>query len=248
MPCYVLTDSGIARRYLKKVLVNPVFFETPSALLHALGRVKKGQVVLLDSTVRGFATAGLQTAQLIRQHDPDAQLIMMSEDASMATRCFEAQVGLLDFIIKQEYSASFFDRLIRAVSKANLNLKRILDLRPEPIRLPDGRTSRLFDLTRIVYFSTDSGSHHIFVHEIDRQRRIRTSMKELAERHSNLYRVHASYIINIAYLNSYEPGERSLTMVTGHQVPVSRHYAGSLRNALRWPNAKRALTEPIRLN
>ncbi|MCK8617535.1 LytTR family DNA-binding domain-containing protein [Fructobacillus sp. M158] len=247
MPCYILSDNGNARRLLKKVLNQPIFFETPSALLHALGRVKKGQVVLLDSAIRGYESAGLQTAQLIRQQDPDAQLIMMSDNAAMAARCFEGQVGLIDFIIKQDFNARFFDRLLRAISKANSNLRRILNLRPVPIRLPDGRSTRLFDLTRIVYFTTDSGSHHLIIHEVDHQSRIRASMRDLAAYHQNLYRVHSSYVINIAYLHLYQPSKHSLTMVTGHQIPVSRHYAGALRQALRWPTNKQGLAEPINI-
>ncbi|MBS9335122.1 LytTR family transcriptional regulator DNA-binding domain-containing protein [Fructobacillus sp. M1-13] len=245
MACYILTDNTRDRRYFKRVLVDPYFYETPSAIIHALGRLKKGQVVILDSSIRGFESAGLQTAQLIRQHDPDAQLIMISDNATMAARCFEAQIGLLDFIIKKELSPSFFDRLLRAIAKANLNLRRIFELRPIPIRLPDGATTRVFDLTRIVYFTTDSGSHHLFVHETNHLTRIRANLRDLESVHSNLYRVHASYVINIAFLHTYQPHDHALTMVTGHRIPVSRNYSVALRKALRWPSPYRGLPQPI---
>lgn len=234
MPCYILTDNLKSQRLIKKVLFNSIYFETPSALLHALGRTRKGQVIILDSCIRGFEQAGIQTAQLIRERDPDAQIIMMSDNAEMAMLCFEAHVGLLDYIIKGNFNSAFFDRLLRAVATAKLNIRHIYDFRPVSIRLPDGRTSRLFDLTRIIYITTESGSHHLIVHESDHQTRIRSSMREVELLHDHFQRVHTSFIVNTSYLNAYYPNEHYLTLVNGQQIPVSRNYAGKLRDVLRW--------------
>ncbi|MBS9338727.1 DNA-binding response regulator [Fructobacillus sp. M2-14] len=241
MPCYILTDKAQDKRFFKKTLLDPIFYETPSALISALRKVKNGQVVILDSTIRGFNKAGLKTAQLIRQKDPDAQLIMISDNASLVGQCFEAQVGFLDFIIKQDFSSAFLDRLLRAIAKANLNLRRILELRPIPIRLPHGKTSKVFDLTRVIYITTDKGTHHLFVHEADRLSRIHASMASIPDCHDSLFQIHASFTINIAYLHDYDCGTHIVTMVTGHRLPVSRLYAGALREALRWPTAKKGV-------
>ena len=235
MPCYILTDKAKDRRYLQKVLVDSLFFETPNSLIHALGRTKKGQVVILDSTIRSFDEAGLQTAKIIRQHDPDSQLIMISDQATLAEKCFEAQIGLLDFIIKRDFSTSFFDRLLRAISKAKLNLRRMRDSRPIPLRLPDGSNSRLFDLNKIIYLTTDSGSHHLFIHEENHVSRIRATMRQVETCHSNFYRVHSSFMVNISFIHAYHADEHTLLLVTGHRLPVSRNYASQLRNVLRWP-------------
>ncbi|MFC4761291.1 LytR/AlgR family response regulator transcription factor [Fructobacillus durionis] len=238
MPCYILTDNLKSQRLIKKVLLDSIFFESPSALLHALGRTRQGQVIILDSCIRGFELAGIQTAQLIRQRDTDAQIIMISDNAQMAMRCFEAHVGLLDFIIKRDFNSAFFDRLLRAVATAKLNIHHIYELRPVSIRLPDGRTSRLFDLTRIIYITTESGSHHLIVHEADHQFRIRSSMKEVETLHEHFQRVHTSFIVNTSYLNAYYPNEHYLTLVNGQRIPVSRNYAGHLRDVLRWSPKK----------
>lgn len=236
MPCYILTDKAKDRRYLQKVLVDSLFFETPHSLLHALGRTNHGQIIILDSSIRSFDEAGLQTAKIIRQHDPDSQLIMIAERATLAEKCFEAQIGLLDFIIKRDFSTSFFARLLRAISRAEQNLRQMHESRPIPIRLPDGANSRLFDLNKIIYLTTDSGSHHLFIHEENHVSRIRASMREIESCHKNLYRVHSSFMINVAFLHAYHADEHMLLLITGDRIPVSRHYAGRLREILRWPS------------
>lgn len=234
MNCYVLTTDKKEQRLFRKILNEPAIYESPRDLLLTLNASLTGSIVILDVAIAGHEHAGFQTAEILRKQNPNSQLILLSNDSSMANACFEYQIGVLDFIIKGNLDLSFQNRLHRAVKKAQYNLHRISYLRPINIHLPDGSKNILVDLAKIIYISSEKGTHHLLLHESNRITKIRTSMKNVATLHENLCQIHAAFCINIDYLKKYDSKKGIVTLTTGNSLPVSRSFAPNIREKSRW--------------
>lgn len=125
MACYILTTKKRDQRLFRKILIDPYIFETPRELLLAIRSNKRGPILIIDLEIRGHEKIGFQTAELVKKNNPNAQIILLAEDSRLANYCFEYQVGVLGFIIKNDRYLTFQKRLLRAIEKAQYNLHKI---------------------------------------------------------------------------------------------------------------------------
>ncbi|MDF7637565.1 LytTR family transcriptional regulator DNA-binding domain-containing protein [Leuconostocaceae bacterium ESL0958] len=236
MSYYVLADQLEDRRLLNRILTNPIFCKSPQALLAALKKDRRGQIVILNLAIKGYPEAGFQTARLVRLFDPDAQLILLTHDEQLGHFCFEYQLSAIDFILKSN-DLRYQERLHRAIKQAYRNLQQIRLLRPLPIHFPNGQHQELVDLAQLIYIASEKGTHHLLLHEANRTRKIRANLKDMAPYHDCLCQIHAAYCINLNYLEEYIPSQQLVLLTNGVQLPVSRRYAKNVRPYGRWTRA-----------
>lgn len=234
MACYILTTKKRDQRLFRKILTDPHIFETPRELLLAIRSNKRGPILIIDLEIRGHEKIGFQTAELVKKNNPNAQIILLAEDSRLANYCFEYQVGVLDFIIKNDRDLTFQKRLLRAIEKAQYNLHKIFYTKPIFVRFPNGTRSILVDLTHIIYISCEKGTHHLILHEHDRITKIRATLKIVVPLHKDTCQIHSSFAINLNYLKDYQPKKKIITLSTGNALPVSRRYASEVRMHTTW--------------
>ncbi|GAO99150.1 LytR/AlgR family response regulator transcription factor [Fructobacillus ficulneus] len=234
MSCYILTSKKGDQRLFRKLIPDPLIFDNPRELLLAVHSTTLGPIVVIDLEIHGYDKIGLQVAALIKRNNPNAQIILLAEDSRLANYCFEYQVGVLDFIIKNDRDLIFQKRLLRAIEKAQYNVHKILNSKPKFIFFPNGKKRLLLDLSRILYFSSEKGTHNVILHEHDQILKIRANLSTIAKLDDDIHQIHSGFCININYLQTYQPKKNIVTLANGVSLPISRNYINKVRQQTTW--------------
>ncbi len=181
---------------------------------------------LLDSPDRNFdillfdidmpGTSGLDAARRIRETDENVVILFVTNIAQYAINGYE--VDAVDYIIKPIGYYDFAMKFQKAVRRAERNRGNTLfiDTVNGPVAL---RTEE------ILY--VEVMAHYLIYHTVDREYRVRASMKEHEDALRGYYfaRCHKSYLINLKHLKSINASE---AIVGEYSIPLGRAYKDSL--------------------
>ncbi|CAK8054291.1 LytR/AlgR family response regulator transcription factor [Eupransor demetentiae] len=230
MTYYLLEDGKTYQRKIKKILPGTKAYGSPRELIAALDQDEYGhKIIILDLEIKGIRQAGFRTAQHIRRQDPHAQIIIVTSHTEMSFLCFQYQIGVIDFISKNDEEQAFQSRLQRAVQTAKDNISRIEEITEIPVRFPNGSQFIKGDLNQVDYISSEKGTHYLEIHTRSNTIKVRANLKDISAIHKNLLQIHAAYCINISQIESYRAGTQTLTLKNGTNLPVSRRFIKAIR-------------------
>lgn len=164
---------------------------------------------------------GLEAARRIRQVDPHAVIIFVTNMAQYAVKGYE--VAALSYLIKP---VSYF-ALAHEVTRS---IEKLYRARDEPVVINvGGRLARL-DVSDIVY--VESIKHRITIHTLSGEYAFSGTLKavelELAER--GFFRSNNCYLVNLRHVTQVE--QSACTMVNGDSLQVSRPRKRAFLDAL----------------
>ena len=137
MPSILIVDDLQAVHDMLEAVINPAGFHSAFALdgEEALQRYKNEgfDVVLTDMAMQPMD--GVTLLQRIKEHDPNAKVIMMTGYASKESAMEALKLGAFDFIEKPFRVEELIEILRKAVNDKEEKLKEIKKV--EPVKTPD---------------------------------------------------------------------------------------------------------------
>ena len=194
------------------------YYETGNQIIEEIEKNEfKCDLLLLDINMPG--RNGLKTAEYIRTHQVDVDIIFVTVSAEHVFDGYTYQA--FSYLVKPLEYGRLSDELKRYV-KLKENTSKCLHVNI------GGKKVQIF-LDRVKYFAADG--RKIFVCE--RGRKDMTSfyakigeLQEILQGYDFL-RCHHSYLVNSRYVSSYS---RTEIDVDSEKLPVSRRYAEEIRN------------------
>ncbi|MDF7627038.1 response regulator transcription factor [Lactobacillaceae bacterium L1_55_11] len=232
MNYYLLEDARVDQRYIKKLIPTIKIFDSPRELMAVFKDDSEPKIIILDIEIKGVVRAGLEIARLIRQHDPHAQIIMISHHEDLMPVCLEYHIAAIDFIPKKIDERYFADRLLEAIKTAQDNIEKIAAVAVIPIKLPNGAHTYKVNLNDILYIASEKATHYLEVFTTDGIIKIRANLKDIPQVHPQLIQIHAAYCINIDRLETYTTKTHTACLSNGVHLPVSRRFIARLREEI----------------
>lgn len=221
------SDCEIIRKYFYKYWGNHIsFIEDYSDGAELIAAIKAGDyfdIVFLDYKMN--TCDGITTASLIRQqgHMLNSAIIFISAFSNPAEKVID--VHPYAYLIKPITEDIFFKKI-----------EPLIDLLKRPdflIELPIKNYKTRIHPESIYYAKIEA--HNCIIRLSDSSIKCRISLNKLSKilsAHSDYFvRINSSYIINMRYLSSVEPG--SVILKNNETLPVSRTYQKDLLEKVR---------------
>lgn len=182
---------------------------------------KRGDIVLLDIDMPG--SDGLSLARRLRGQGETAQIIFVTGLAEYALEGYDVEA--VSYLIKPVARERLFACLDKALERSGREAPVLL------LETPGGMARvRVRD---ICYLESDA--HDTWVHCVQGREpvRCRAGIRQLEERleqqGGSFFKIHRSYLVNLAYVNSI--GKKEAMMDTGEALPVARNRWEALNRA-----------------
>lgn len=231
MNIFILEDKWIEQRYLEQILrkievalklpkVTILSFDEVGPLMDKLPNPGINNIYLLDLEIAGNKKAGLEASQRIRQYDAFATIIFITVHDELLPTTYRFKSEALDFIAKDsdDIEAKLKDDFAFIVKKQRQRPTQWLMLKTSAGYLKEG-------LANIDYFEPNpANSHQSLLHTADNQiLTINSTLKELENEFSILFRAHRHFLINPQKVVSVNLKEHTLRFHGGDQdYPFSR--------------------------
>ena len=181
-------------------------------------------IVLLDIYMPG--TSGIDVAEKIRKLNFQGFIIFVTRSSEYWSNAFDLKA--FNYIVKGDnMKERFFEVFIGAVNEVRKKKSKTLFF-------SSINENRQIDIDSISYFEVDK--HVVTVHyEMDKTFEFISSLLKIEHMlygNSDFVRVHRSYLVSLSHVASDKIKERSLEMLNGDIVPVSRKHIVSLREAI----------------
>lgn len=191
-------------------------FSTGEELIRELSNEQvRYSIYLMDISLPGIS--GIETATFIREHDPYALLIYITDYKEYVYQVFET----LPFrFITKPINISVFEKVLSDAVNYFRNRSRMFHFHIE-------RKQYQIPLQEIVYF--ESSLRQITLYTPDTSYEFYGRMSDVISALDALFfvRVHASYIVNMEYIRCLS--DTCVTLHCGTLIPVSKRYRGELR-------------------
>lgn len=196
-------------------------FSTVAQINQALPKPSLRNVYILDLKIGDDDQAGFKFSRKIRQYDLTASIIFLTVHDELLPMTYRYQVEALDFIVKEPQTVT--DSLTRDFTKVLQKLE--LPKRGKTITLRSHYEIIKVYINDILCFqSNPDNTHASFMYTTNNQRvPINMPLRELEEQADELFRVHRSYLVNVANIRSLNTKKHEVTFITSDMtVPVSR--------------------------
>lgn len=204
-----------------KIQLNIYLFSTLAQISQSLPEPSLRNVYILDLEIGGDDQAGLKFSQKIRQYDLAASIIFLTVHDELLPTTYRYQVEALDFIVKNP------EKVAACLAR---DLTKVLKKLEMPHR---GRTIALrshYEIMKVYvndilcFQSNPDNTHASFMYTTNNQRiPINMSLRELEEQADELFRVHRSYLVNVANIRSLNVKKHEVSFAASElTVPVSR--------------------------
>jgi len=177
---------------------------------------RKFSIVFLDYIMEGID--GLETARILRKNNTDCQIIFLTNFPQFVYDSFE--VNTFRFFVKPP-----------DVDKLYLALDDYLKVfgNDFPLQLSIGRETVSIQTNSVIYIEADNKNCYIYL--AGERLHCAMSMASIAKiiPKTLFYKVNKSFIINFSHISNYN--SEFICFSNGNNVPVSRRYQASFKNA-----------------
>ena len=182
---------------------------------------KRTDIALLDIDMPG--SDGLSLARRLKREGDAVQIVFVTGLAEYALEGYEVEA--VAYLIKPVQKERLFACLDRAREKSGREEPGLL------LETPGGMARvRLRDICYLESAAHDTLVHCVYEKEPLRCRvGIRQLEERVGERGSSFFRIHRSYLVNLAYVNRI--GKREAVMDTGEALAVARNRWEALNRA-----------------
>ncbi|MBP1042249.1 response regulator transcription factor [Vagococcus sp. BWB3-3] len=189
-------------------------------------------VYFLDVNIIGSPINGFELGKEIRRRDPRGFIIFVTTFEELAVETFKYRLEAMDYIVK--------DQPDNIANRIELCLASIMEQQlPEPLEESKMLTVKFADellliaLSEIVFIETSSRSHMVVIHTIDQTIETAGNLQELeAQLTEEFVRSHRSFLVNRAYIKSFNLKQNLLELSTGQTCLVARRMKKSLKEVL----------------
>lgn len=192
-------------------------FSTGEELIDELSNEQsKYSIYMMDISLPGIS--GIETAALIRKHDPYALLIYITDYKEYVYQVFET----LPFrFITKPIDTAVFEKVLSDALNYFRNRSKMFHFHIE-------RNQYQIPVQEIIYF--ESRLRQVTLHTPDTSFEFYGRLSDIISSLDALFfiRVHASYIVNMEYI--YCLSDTLITLRSGITVPVSKRYRNELRS------------------
>ena len=191
-----------------KIQLNIHLFSTLAQISQSLPEPSLRNVYILDLEIGGDDQAGLKFSQKIRQYDLAASIIFLTVHDELLPTTYRYQVEALDFIVKNP----------EKVAACLPHRGRTIALRSHY------EIMKVYVNDILCFQSNPDNTHASFMYTTNNQRiPINMSLRELEEQADELFRVHRSYLVNVANIRSLNVKKHEVSFAASElTVPVSR--------------------------
>lgn len=180
----------------------------------------KSQFDLILMDVEMPLLNGMESAELIRQSDPEVMIIFITNMAQYAIRGYA--VDALDYLLKPVSYFVFSQRLFRALGRMRRRQYSYLTVQVK------GGVMKLE--TRAIYY-VESQGHKLIYHTRTGEIETRGTLKEVEQTliSENFFRCNNGYLVNLAHVDGVCDGS---VLVNGEKLLISRPRKAEFMGAL----------------
>lgn len=211
MKCLVVDDDPLIVDLLQYYISKVEFLESGiacSSAVQALEILREHEISLILLDIELPDMSGMD---LLRALDTDVPVVMVTSSRDFAVDSYNYNV--VDYLVKP----LDFPRFWRSVDKARKRMATPTETQQDQLFVKDGRSLVKIELPRVLYIEAAS-NYVTFVYAQGAQLAL-SSMKNLEEQlPPEFLRVHRSYIINTAKIESVGPNE---LVIGAKTIPIS---------------------------
>ncbi len=179
--------------------------------------IDKFDVVFLDCKMPG--KDGIEIAEEIRKIRNDVILVFFSDYDSYVWKSFDCHAI---YFIRKQYFKVEIDGVIERIDNAYKKLT------PNLITIEDGKDFYNVDIRNVFYFEAEGKKLRIVSKDGERYVKYRISSIEKKVENFSFFKVHRSFIVNMAYVKAF--GKDVLEMFDGRIISVSKYRYQEARN------------------
>ncbi|MCL2202083.1 MAG: LytTR family DNA-binding domain-containing protein [Oscillospiraceae bacterium] len=203
---------------------------SPDALLDYLDRHPKNRaqndfgLYFLDVDL-SHELNGIQLAAKIREREPIAHIVFITNHAELSYLTFRYKVEAMDYITKD-----FPEEVVRRVKDCiDTAYARHLSVSISPpagssssFPLPIGDTVRMISVDEIMFFEAHHAvEHRLILHTKNGRFEFRSSLKKIAETLPDFYSCHRSHLLNVKNIRHIDIPQRVAVMSNGEKVLIA---------------------------
>ena len=216
MTVYVLEDTATHLQRIEHALshyhnhIQHILwrsFTRVTDLLLAAINISIDDAFFLDIEIDGASQAGIRTAKIIQERQPDAKIIFITSYPQHAVETFDFHIRTLDFIDKSTDNRTFAQRIFSVL--AQQNFIDYLAFKAERIPILD-----------ILYIDT-LGNHRLNVATLTRDICIRANLKDFGH-HTALLQISKNTLVNKHHVADFD--KSLMTLNNRIQLPIARRF------------------------
>jgi len=231
---FICEDDRIQRERLEKTVCELISStdldvsislstDSPIALLEYLEshQVQSG-LYFLDIDLQCDIN-GIELGAIIRKSDIFATIVFITTHSEMTPLIFTHKVEAVDYIIKDSSPSEITQRILECIQIA---YKRFHDDKHKNIKyysINVGKQTLNIPYDKIVYFESSVNQRNkLVLHTIDSMVSFRGHISDIAKLGLPFCICHQSYVVNVNNIKSVDSVSRSLEMINGSIVAVSK--------------------------
>jgi len=107
-------------------------------------------------------------------------------------------------------------------------------MKPKIILIPDGKVKRVILIKNVIYCKSDNCYTEFFINGIDKPLCMSKNLKSIEQflPKDQFVRSHQSYLINVDFIDNFQPRSHIVKLKTGKSVKLSRRMYQKLRKSI----------------
>ncbi|WP_159563843.1 response regulator transcription factor [Streptococcus halichoeri] len=232
MNIFILEDNFIQQAYLEKIIeevkckrnihsktINT--FEKPAQLLESICEKGMHNLFFLDIEIKNEERKGLEVARQIRQIDPYAQIVFVTNHSELMPLTFRYQVSALDYIDKELSKEKFSQRVENvllyassACSKTLLEDSFYFKSRYNQVQVP---------FNDILYIETSLRSHRVVLYTEKDRMEFTATLENVLKQEPRLFQCHRSFLVNPLNVFKVDKSTKLIYFKNGANCLISRN-------------------------
>lgn len=206
----------------------------PEKLLQTIQNAEKTTgLYFLDIVLKNPVCNGIQLAYKIRQIDPRGYIVFITSHSEFSYMALKYQVEPLDFILK-DLQNEMENNIKKCICTAIKTEQHRLQNDESLIPIKAGKITQYMASNDILYFSTRSSSHRIYIHTLSGEVSFYGSLDELTKEMESYHflRCHKSILVNQKHIRTFNKKERYIELSNGEHCTISATYVKKLKELL----------------
>lgn len=239
MNVLIVDDEPLAREDLHYLISDSQMvdqIDEADSIENALIKLTASTYDLIFLDIQLGESSGFTLAQHLKTLKSPVQIIFSTAYEQYALDAFN--IDAVDYILKpldQKRVNESLEKAKRRLKVLNAESETKDSKYPSKITITDDGKTYLVDTDEIIYIETDIGKLHIKTKTNDYySKKTLSKIKELLDP-TTFIQIHRSYIINLNYIDTVEPGFNHnyiITLSNKTKVTVSRSFVKDVKNKL----------------
>lgn len=196
------------------------FFGRGEQLLDHVNEKGSHQLFFLDIEIHQNKIKGLEIAKSIRENDPYATIVFVSNHVELIPLVFKYQIKALDLINKKLAYEEFEERIYATIKHVQNNNN--CDLSDECFIFDSKQAHIHIPYYQLLFVDTSGASHNLILHSLYGQIEIKGTLLQVLESEPRLFRCHRLFVINLSNVVSIDKQNRIITFKNGSKCDISR--------------------------